>query len=492
MHRLRFAPSPTGLIHIGGLRTLLYNYFFAKQNKGQFILRVEDTDPTRTVPNSVENLVSITKWLGIEFDEGPHLPASGNHGPYYQSERLNIYKEHVSQLLQENHAYHCFCPPKKDIFVPTFMPLKRCNCRSLDPSEARKRSEEVNHVVRLKTPESGFVIVDDKVFHSISFEHSKLDDVILLKSNGYPSYHMANVVDDHLMEISHVLRGAEWISSLPIHVMLYKYFSWEPPVFAHLPLLVDETNRTKLSKRRADTSIQFFRDEGYLPEALINAVSLITFKPKSKVELFTREELIESFNLTGIHTSNAGVSLRKFGWYNKMHLDRLISDDMLRGGLVSELEELLSQTDYYSSADGEFKNKQYIENVLLAFPTRMVLLKEIPNEHSYFWRDPSCDLLLAYVDSVSADPSGIILKIRDKFKQLDFSQDLTEISFSDWALKLNTSTQVLLTLLRLALSGCYKGPTFEKLVSILGKERVISRLENSLDKLKLPREEINS
>ena len=492
MHRLRFAPSPTGLIHIGGLRTLLYNYFFTKQNKGQFILRIEDTDPTRTIPNSVENLVSITKWLGIEFDEGPHLPTAGNHGSYYQSERLDIYKEHVSQLLQENHAYHCFCPQKKDIFIPTFKTVKRCNCRDLDPTEARKKSEEVNHVVRLKTPENGFITVDDKVFHSISFEHSKLDDVILLKSNGYPSYHMANVVDDHLMEISHVLRGAEWISSLPIHVMLYKYFSWEPPVFAHLPLLVDETNRTKLSKRRADTSIQFFRDEGYLPEALINAVSLITFKPKNKVELFTREELIEKFDLNGIHTSNAGVSLRKFGWYNKMHLDRLISDDTLRGSLVSELEELLSQTDYYSSALDGFKNRQYIEDVLLAFPTRMVLLKEIPNEHSYFWKDPSCDLLLAYSDSVSADISHIIQHMRDLFNQLDFSKDLPEISYSNWALGLNTSTQELLTSLRLALTGCYKGPTFEKLVSILGKERIVSRLEISLDKLNLAREEINS
>ena len=490
MHRLRFAPSPTGLLHIGGLRTLLYNYFYAMQNKGQFILRVEDTDPTRTVPGSVENLVSITKWLGIEFNEGPHLPEPGPHGPYYQSQRLDIYRKYAEQLLQENQAYHCFCPPKRDIFIPTFLEQERCPCRAMEPSESRKRAEDSSHVVRLKTPETGYISVNDKVFNAMSFEHSKIDDVILMKSNGFPSYHLANVVDDHLMEISHVLRGSEWISSLPLHMLLYQFLSWDPPTYAHLPLLVDETNRTKLSKRRADTTIQFFRDEGYLPEALINAVSLITYRPKNSEEVLSRQQLIESFDLDRIHTSNAGVSLRKFGWFNKVHLERMIADDTFRAGLVVELEELLSLTDYFLSAPEQLRTKQYLEQVLQAFPTRIVLLKEIPTEHSYFWRDPGSELLLVYTDSLPIDSiPDLFRSVISRFELLDFSQE--KIAYPDWASHLGLSTQQLLTFLRVALSGCYKGPAVDQLVSILGKERVVCRLQRGLERVTEQREEVN-
>ena len=490
MHRLRFAPSPTGLLHIGGLRTLLYNYFYAKQNKGQLVLRIEDTDSTRTVPGSVENLLSITKWLGIEFDEGPHLPDPGPHAPYYQSQRLDIYRKYSEQLLLENQAYHCFCPPKRDIFIPTFMKQERCVCRAMDPSESRERAEDSSHVVRLKTPETGFVYVEDKVFNAMSFEHSRIDDVILMKSNGFPSYHLANVVDDHLMEISHVLRGSEWISSLPLHVLLYQFLSWEPPTYAHLPLLLDETNRTKISKRRADTSIQFFREEGYLPEALINAVSLITYRPKDSGEVLSREELIESFNLDGIHTSNAGVSMRKLGWFNKIHLERMIADDTLRAGLVAELEELLSLTDYFPAAPEPLRSRQYLEQVLQAFPTRIVLLKEIPSEHGYFWKDPSPDLLLAYADSLPGDSMpDLFSSLINRFEQLDFSQE--QIAYSDWASALELSSKQLLTFLRVALSGCYKGPTVDRLVSVLGRDRVVSRLRQGLERVRQPREEVN-
>ena len=490
MYRLRFAPSPTGLLHIGGLRTLLYNYMYAKQNKGQFILRIEDTDSTRTIPGSVENLVSVTNWLGIPFDEGPHLPDPGPHAPYTQSQRLSIYREYADQLLSDNTAYHCFCPPKRDIFVPTFLPQHRCACRDLSPSDARGRAAGCNHVTRLKTPDTGYTVVEDRVFNAMSFEHSRLDDVILMKSNGFPSYHLANVVDDHLMEISHVLRGSEWLSSLPLHALLYQFLSWERPIYAHLPLLLDETSRTKISKRRADTCIQFFKDEGYLPAALINAVSLVTYRPRGPTEVLSREELVEGFRLEGMHTSNAGVSLRKFGWFNKMHLERMIADDTLRPELVSQLEGLLSLTDYFPNAPDSLKSKQYLDKVLLAFPTRIVLLKEIPTEHSYLWKDPSSDLLLAYMDSLPEQSlSQLFLQLISWFEQLDFSQ--LQITYSDWASKLCISTQQLLTLLRTALSGYHKGPSIDQLISILGRERVLSRLQQGLETVRQPRAEIN-
>ena len=495
MHRLRFAPSPTGLLHVGGLRTLLYNYFYAKKNQGQLILRIEDTDLSRTQEGAFENLISTTDWLGIDFDEGPHLSTPGPHGPYFQSQRLGIYKEHVEQLLQEDHAYPCFCPPKKDIFMSTYLRINRCTCRSLDSSGAKKRAEESPHVVRLKMPTTGYEVVQDQVFSNMSFKYENLDDVIIMKSNGFPSYHLANVVDDHLMEISHVMRGAEWVSSLPIHTLMYSFFGWKPPTFAHLPLLVDESSRTKLSKRNADISVKFFRDEGYHPDALINAVSLISYKPENKEEFQTREELIEQFDLKRIHTSNAGVSLRKIGWYNKTHLERIIADENRRPVLASELEQLLSQTSYYNSAPDELRSREYIESVLHALSTRIVLLAEIPREHGYFWTSPSPEPFRLLSDSLSstADVTELVERVCTRFRELDYSPEgLAEIKFSQWAPDLGVSCQQLLTLLRLSLSGAYKGPTMDQLVSVLGRERVCARLERSLELVKQKRELANA
>ena len=274
--RVRFAPSPTGYLHIGGLRTALYNYLYAKQNNGKLILRIEDTDRNRLVDGAIENLISTLDWSGIEFDEGPHK--GGALGPYTQSERLAIYKKHTLQLIKDGNAYPCFYPQSRlDTIKGKNMPSDIVaeydrRFRDLDIIESIERMSSENHVVRLKTPSKGSISIHDEIRGKIDFDLSLIQDQIIIKSDGYPTYHLASVIDDHLMEISHVIRGEEWISSLPKHGLLYQSFNWEPPKFSHLPLLLNK-DKSKLSKRQGDVAVEDYITNGYLKEALVNFVA---------------------------------------------------------------------------------------------------------------------------------------------------------------------------------------------------------------------------
>jgi glutamyl-tRNA synthetase len=307
--RLRLAPSPTGFLHIGNLRTALFGYLLAKSLKGDFILRIEDTDEKREVAGAVDSLIKILDWIGLNFDEGPHK--GGDYGPYIQSERKDIYNKLATELLEKDGAYHCFCSSedltkmREEQQAAKLPPRYDRRCRNLSKDEvAAKISSGASFIIRQKLPLSGEIIVHDELRGDISFQCSDLEDHALIKSNGVPTYQFASVVDDHLMGISHVTRGDEWLPSFPKNILLYQAFGWTPPLFIHLPLILNKTGG-KLSKRQGDVFVEQYKDQGYLPEALINFCALLGWHPKHDKEVLSLSELEQEFSIDGMGSSPA-------------------------------------------------------------------------------------------------------------------------------------------------------------------------------------------
>lgn len=334
MIRTRFAPSPTGFLHVGGLRTALYNYLFAKQNNGQFVLRIEDTDQRRKVAGAVENLIATLDWAGVKPDEGPNI--GGEFGPYVQSERLDLYRKHALELLEKGHAYYCFCSAErlqqlKERQTAQKIPPRYDNhCRSLSAAEVQRRlAAGEEHVIRLKVPPEGTVMVTDLIRGQVTFPVSQIDDQVLIKSDGFPTYHLANVIDDHFMQISHVIRGEEWLPSTPKHVLLYQYFGWELPQFAHLSLLLNP-DKSKLSKRQGDIAAEDYRKKGFLPEALINFLALLGWNPGDDREIFSMDELIREFSLERVGRSGAIFNVEKLQWMNGLYIRNLQPQELLK------------------------------------------------------------------------------------------------------------------------------------------------------------------
>ena len=323
MIRVRFAPSPTGYLHIGGLRTALYNFLYAKQNNGKLILRIEDTDRTRLVSGAVKNLISTLEWSGIEFDEGPHK--EGKFAPYTQSKRLSIYKEHTNLLISNGNAYPCFYSQErldtiKEKDIPSDIITKHDRrYRDLKTDEMLERMQEENHVIRLKIPSDGSIKINDQIRGDIDFDLSLIQDQIIIKSDGYPTYHLASVVDDHLMEISHVIRGVEWIPSLPKHSLLYEAFGWELPKFIHLPLLLNE-DKSKLSKRQGDVAVEDYINSGYLKDALMNFVALLGWHGSDDKEFYSIDELLDNFSIDRVRSSGAVFNVQKLKWFNQYYI----------------------------------------------------------------------------------------------------------------------------------------------------------------------------
>jgi len=324
--RVRFAPSPTGFLHVGGLRTALYNYLFARSGGGRLVLRIEDTDQSRKVEGAMENLIQTLKWAGIEYDEGPGL--GGESGPYIQSERLQIYHEQARRLIGLGHAYYCFCTPerleelRKRQLAEKLNPGYDRHCRNLSQDVVADRLKAgERHVIRMKVPTEGELSLDDVIRGRVTISHDMLDDQVLVKSDGYPTYHLAVVVDDHMMGITHVIRGEEWLPSTPKHVLLYRYFGWDLPVYAHLPLLLNP-DRSKLSKRQGDVAVEEYRAKGFLPEALVNFVALLGWNPGDDREIFTLDDLVSEFTLERVGKSGAIFNLEKLNWLNFQHLRR--------------------------------------------------------------------------------------------------------------------------------------------------------------------------
>ncbi|HEX6739538.1 MAG TPA: glutamate--tRNA ligase [Vicinamibacteria bacterium] len=342
--RTRIAPSPTGDPHVGTAYVALFNYALARRAGGQFLLRIEDTDRQRSHPASERMIFEALRWLGLEWDEGPDV--GGPHGPYRQSERSAVYREHAEELLRRGAAYACFCTAERLAALREEQKAKKAAvmgydglCRRLDPGEAaRRRAAGEAHVVRLAMPEADSMTVTDLLRGEVRFERPQMDDQVLLKSDGFPTYHLANVVDDHLMLISHVVRAEEWLSSLPKHVQLYRAFGWDPPVFAHLPLLRN-ADKSKISKRKNPVSLNYYRRAGYLPEALLNFLALMSFSMPDEREEFSLPEFVQAFSLERVSLGGPVFDLEKLSWLNGRYLRRLTAEEFiarLRGHLLSD------------------------------------------------------------------------------------------------------------------------------------------------------------
>ncbi len=478
--RVRFAPSPTGYLHVGGLRTALYNYLFAKKNNGKFILRIEDTDRNRYVEGATENLIETLKWAGLDYDEGPDK--DGGRGPYVQSQRLEIYRKYADKLMEEGKAYRCFCTPERlqklreeqqRMKLPQAKYDKHCLHLSKEEIE-KNLAEGKPYVIRLNVQPGEKIAFDDIVRGRVEFDRETIDDQILIKSDGYPTYHLANVVDDYLMGVTHVIRGEEWLSSTPKHVLLYEYLGWDLPKFAHLPLLLNP-DRSKLSKRQGDVAVEDYRAKGYLKEALVNFVALLGWSTSDNREIFTLEELINEFSLERVHKSGAIFNVEKLNWLNAEHLRRKPN-----GELLAMLREELKNSKY---AELELSD-EYLLLIIEAMKERVSFVREFIDNCPYFyerpqtydekvikkrWKEDSPELLRAFIEKIKP--------LENPAKE-DYERELAEI-----AEEREIGKGRIIHPLRLAVSGVGVGPGVFDLVYILGKDEVIARIETALEKI---------
>ena len=478
--RVRYAPSPTGYIHIGNLRTALYNYLFARHNNGKFILRIEDTDQTRKVDGAVENIISTLKWAGLEYDEGPFK--NGQFEPYFQSERLGIYKEHAEFLIKNKKAYYCFCTPErlntlreeqKKLKLPQTKYDKLCLHLSDDEINSNL-SGGLPHVVRLNVEEGKVIKFNDHIRGEVEFSSNLVDDQILIKSDGFPTYHLANVVDDHLMEISHVIRGEEWLPSTPKHVLLYDSFGWELPVFAHLPLLLNP-DRSKLSKRQGDVAVEDYIKKGYLKEALINFIALLGWTAGDDKELYNLDELISSFTLERVNKSGAIFDLEKLNWLNAEHL-RAKSDIELVQMLRLELRNSkYSENDY---------SDDFLVNLITAMKPRVSFIKEFIDNCIYFYEDPVTYEESAVKKGWNSQSKEILINYAKRINSnLNPVKEDYETSLNEISAEMNVAKGKVILPLRLATSGVSGGPGIIDILFIIGKGTIISRINKIIEKL---------
>jgi len=486
--RVRFAPSPTGYLHIGGLRTALYNYLFAKNQNGKIILRIEDTDRKRFVEGAVENLLNTLNWSGIEFDEGPEI--GGESGPYFQSQRLDIYKNYADELISKEMAYHCFCTPDrlkalKEKQQEQKLPQAKYDkhCFNLSKNEIDdKLNSNVTNVVRLNVNTDQKIIFNDVIRGEVEFDSNNIDDQVLIKSDGFPTYHLANVVDDHLMGITHVIRGEEWLSSTPKHILLYDYLDWEKPVFAHLPLLLN-ADKSKLSKRQGDVAVEDYLDKGYLKEALINFVALLGWNPGDEQEYFTMQELINRFTLERVHKAGAVFNIEKLNWLNAEHLRNKPNDELL----LMLKEELLK-----SNFKDKVPDDDYLLLIIEAMKPRVSFINEFIANCTYFYAEPE-----EYDENVikkrwKDDTPGQLSNLRDNITKLEkpVKEDF-ENALAKTAEELNIGKGKLIHPVRLALSGIGTGPGVYDLLNILGKDKSIERINRALKVIKVPNTKVS-
>ncbi|MDR3609471.1 MAG: glutamate--tRNA ligase [Ignavibacteriaceae bacterium] len=477
--RVRFAPSPTGYLHVGGLRTALYNYLFARNSGGKFILRIEDTDRNRYIPGAIENLISTLKWAEIDYDEGPDI--GGENGPYLQSERLDIYKEHADILIKNKKAYYCFCSAERLASLREEQQKQNIqtkydkHCLNLsDETISQNLSKGLPHVVRLNVEPGKIIKFRDHIREEVEFSSEVVDDQVLIKSDKYPTYHLANVVDDHLMKITHVIRGEEWLSSTPKHIILYEAFGWEIPVFAHLPLLLN-ADRSKLSKRQGDVAVEDYRNKGYLKEALINFVALLGWTAGDDKEYYDIDELISKFSLDRVNKSGAVFNIEKLNWLNEEHLRRK-SDAELLQMLRTELSESKYSTLTYTD--------EYLISVIRVMKERVSFIKEILEKGYYFFEEPS-----SYEEAVVKkrwnNQSAEILKLYgENIRAINSpTKEDYENILKNTAAQFNTGNGDVIHPLRLAVSGIGGGPGIFDILYIIGREKTLNRINTIIEKL---------
>ncbi|PIT95768.1 glutamate--tRNA ligase [Candidatus Falkowbacteria bacterium CG10_big_fil_rev_8_21_14_0_10_37_14] len=484
--RLRLAPSPTGFLHIGNLRTALFGYLLAKSMRGQFILRIEDTDQKREVVGAVDSLIEIMNWIGLKFDEGPHI--GGSYSPYIQSKRLDIYKKYTNELLNKDGAYPCFCSAddltkmRKEQTDRHEAPRYNRKCRHLSQAEVEeKKANGLPFVIRQKLPLDGEIVVHDELRGDIKFKLTDLEDHVLIKSDGVPTYHFANIVDDHLMKISHVTRGDEWLPSFPKNILLYQSFGWEVPKFIHLPLILNKTGG-KLSKRQGDVFVEQYKDKGYLPEALINFCVLLGWHPKHDKEILSLTEMEQEFALDGMGVSSAVFDIDKLDYYNGVYI-RAKSDE--------ELLALLKPL-WNTCAEKSLTEQQNDEYLLKIIPTIKERLKTLNDINSltgfYFGEKIEFDNELILWKALTAEQTKnnleeISIEL-EKISEKDWHKEYLEKTMVGWLKTSEKKVGDYLWPLRVALTGLKASPGPFEVAGVLGRELTLKRLNQAVLKIK--------
>jgi len=474
--RVRFPPSPTGLFHVGNARTALFNWLYARHTGGTFILRIEDTDRERCTAEALANILEGLRWLGLDWDEGPEV--GGPYGPYVQSERAETYRDHARRLVEQGAGYHCYCTPERLEQMRAEQRLRKQppgydrRCRDLTPQQrAEREAEGTPRVVRFAIPLEEKTAFEDLIRGRIEFENARLDDMIILKSDGFPTYHLASVVDDHLMRVSHVLRGEDWISSTPRHLLLYAALGWEPPRFGHLPMVLGR-DRGKLSKRHGATAVTDYRDQGYLPEALANFLALQGWAPGDDTEIMDRETLIGRFSLEAIGKAPAIFDLEKLDWINgyfirASSLERIADlalPHLQRAGLVS--------------AEPSAEEREYVRRVLALEQERMKRLSEAPDLMVFFFAeevafDPAAERKWLARDYVA----DVCERLAARLEGVEpFGREAAEAAVRSLAEEMGRKAPELIHPVRVALSGRTAGPGLFEMMETLGRERVVKRL----------------
>jgi glutamyl-tRNA synthetase len=493
--RVRFAPSPTGPLHIGGVRTALYNYLFAKKNNGTFILRIEDTDQARFVEGAEEYIMESLKWCGIIVDEG--INEGGNYGPYRQSDKKEIYRQYADILIDKGDAYYAFDTPSQletlrsesekagNTFIYNAAVRENLsNSVSLRETEWKEKLDRgVPYVIRYKMPLDEDIHFDDIIRGRIVVNTGTLDDKVLFKSDGMPTYHLANIVDDHMMEISHVIRGEEWLPSLPLHFMLYRSFGWDPPLFAHLPLLLKPDGKGKLSKRDGDKmgfpvfplfwpygeTAKGYREEGYYPEAFVNMIALLGWNPGTEQEIFSMEELIEAFSIDRVGRSGSRFDPEKAKWFNHQYLQNRTNNQ-----LALEFREFLRAHGHHVDIVG-------LEPLVGLVKERVSFVKDIWDQTDFFFMAPE-----SYDQDVinkrwKEDSALLLMQLRSVLETIsDFSAAGTELAVMAWIEEKGYNTGAIMNAFRLVIVGASRGPHMFDIISWIGKDETLKRIDKGL------------
>lgn len=485
MTKTRFAPSPTGFLHVGGLRTALYAYLVARREGGKFALRIEDTDQGRFVEGAIQDFVTSLRWAGLTIDEGVDIvdeaiTQTGDCGPYIQSERLSIYQEHAEKLIAAGHAYYCFCTKERLEELRKFQELNKLapgydgHCREADAGESAKRvAFGEAHVVRMKMPKEGTSVFEDAIRGRVEFKNALVDDQVLMKADGFPTYHLAVVVDDHFMQCTHVIRGEEWLSSTPKHLVLYHMFGWEAPTFAHLPLLVN-IEKKKLSKRHGDVSVRDYVEKGYLPEALVNFIAFLGWNPGTAQELFTLTELEQTFSLDKVAKSPAVFNLEKLAWYNRQYLAKL------------PLAEIVARAQPFFATRAEFANVP-AEQLAAAIDLergRVETLAQLPDAIQFVLKPGEYEAdMLVWKKGTPEEAKQIFGELIDLLPTLEWTKETLDTKLQAWIVDKGYGVGNVMWPLRVALSGQKNSPGPTELAFVLGQTETLARLKAARTKL---------
>ena len=480
--RTRYAPSPTGEPHLGNIRTALYGWLLARHHDGQFLLRIEDTDQQRYVEGGVEAQMSALKWLGLDWDEGPDV--GGPFGPYVQSERLEMYTSHAERLLAEGHAYRCYCSPERLEEVRKAQQARKepprydNHCRNLTPSDWDEREAQgLKPVVRFKTPLDGETEAHDALRGVVTFQNSTLDDFVIMKSDGYPTYHLAAIVDDHHMQITHVVRGEEWLPSAPRHFLIYQAFGWEPPVFAHVSRILGP-DKAKLSKRHGAHSVLEYREQGYIPDAVVNFLALLGWSLDDHTEIMTRETLVKNFSVERLLPNPAVFNAEKLLWMNGLYI-REMPDEQLAEEVRPYLEEALSSRIDMAT----------LLRIIPIVKERIKLLPEIIDMAAFFFTDEplqyeTADLLgkKAFADN-PAEAKSALEKVIAAIDGVDWNHEALEAAARPLADQLGVKAGDLFGVIRVAVTGQTAAPPLFETMEILGRDKSLERLQAATAKL---------